>query len=118
MKEYAHQFAETFFLNDNQWILFDELLDEVPLDVNNREGFLKNIKHVELEDSLSYYFVYIKDYRLENDVAPLSFEKLNIKNIIINKRKLNLMNRIKNELYQEALMNKDIEIYDIKNEKD
>ena len=118
LKEYAHQFAETFFLNDNQWILFDELLDEVPLDVNNREGFLKNIKHVELEDSLSYYFVYIKDYRLENDVAPLSFEKLNIKNIIINKRKLNLMNRIKNELYQEALMNKDIEIYDIKNEKD
>jgi len=114
LNEYAHQFSEKFFLSDNQWILFDELLDEVPLNVIKREGFLKNIKHVELEDSLSYYFVYIKDYRLKNDVAPLSFEKLNIKNIIINKRKLNLMNRIKNELYQEALMKKDIEIYDIK----
>ncbi|MCO6500910.1 MAG: hypothetical protein J5I47_11140 [Vicingus serpentipes] len=114
LKEYAHQFSEKFFLNENQWILFDDLLQEVPLSVNNREGFLKNIKNVELEDSLSYYFVFIKDYRLKSDVAPLNFEKLNIKNIIINKRKLNLMNKIKNELYQEALLKKDIEIYDIK----
>jgi len=114
LKEYAHQFSEKFFLNEKQWILFDELLAEVPLNITDRAGFLKNIKHIEMDDSLSYYFVYIKDYRLKNDVALLSFEKLNIKNIIINKRKLNLMNKIKNELYQEALLERDIEIYDIK----
>ena len=112
LNEYAHQYAEKFFLNDNQWILFDELLIEVPLKINQRKEFLKNIKHVEVEDSLSYYFVYVKDYRLKKDVAPLSFERLNIKNIIINKRKLNLMNKVKNELYQEAFLNNDIEIFD------
>jgi hypothetical protein len=114
LNEYAHQYAEKFFLNDNQWILFDELIKEVPLKVKERKGFFKNIKHVEVEDSLSYYFVFIKDYRLKNDIAPLSFEESNIKNIIINKRKLNLINKVKSELYNEALLNKDIEIYDIK----
>ena len=45
------------------------------------KGFLKNIKNVEVEDSLSYYFVYIKDYKLKSDISPLSFEKMNIKTL-------------------------------------
>ena len=113
LKELAHQYSEKFHLNDSLWILFDELKKEVPLDVNQTNGFLKNIKNIESEDSLSYYFVSIKDYRLEKDVAPLSFEMNNIKNIIINRRKLKLINKIKAELYQEAFLNKDIEIYEI-----
>jgi hypothetical protein len=111
LKEYSHQFAEKFHLNDEQWILFDALTKEVPIKVNQQSNFLKNVKHLEAEDSLSYYFVFIKDYKLEKDVAPLNFEKRNIKNIIINKRKLSLINKVKNELYQNALYNNDIEIY-------
>ena len=119
LNEYAHQFSEKFFLNDSLWIMFDELIKEVPLKIADRKGFFKNVNHVEVEDSLSYYFVYVNDYRLKYDVAPLRFEKSNIKNIIINKRKLDLLNKVKSELYQEALLNKDIEIYDIKeNDKD
>jgi len=112
LKELAHQYSEKFHLDDSLWILFDELKLEVPLQVNQSQGFLKNVKNIEVEDSLSYYFVSIKDYKLEKDVSPLSFEANNIKNIIINKRKLKLINKIKAELYQEAFLNKDIEIYE------
>lgn len=112
LTEYSHQFAEKFYLNENEWILFDEVLKEVPIQVNDKSGYLKNVKHTEIEDSLSYYFVYFKDYKLEEDVAPLSFEKHNIKNIIINKRKLNLINEIKQDLYQEAIQKKEFEIYE------
>lgn len=114
LNEYAHQFSKKFFLNDSLWIMFDELVNEVPLKVADRKEFFKNVNHVEVEDSLSYYFVYINDFRLKNDVAPLRFEKSNIKNIIVNKRKLNLLNKVKSDLYQQALLNNDIEIYDIK----
>ena len=114
--ELAHQYAEKFHLNDNQWILFDELKSEVPVFVSQTEGFLKNIKNIEVEDSLSIYFVHIKDYKLKKDVAPLSFEANNIKNIILNKRKLSLINKIRSELYEEAFINKDIEIYNYNNE--
>lgn len=116
LKELAHQYSEKFHLDDSLWILFDELKKEIPLDVNQTSGYLKNIKNIEVEDSLSYYFVVIKDYRLEKDVAPLSFELNNIKNIIINRRKLKLINKIKAELYQEAFLNKDIEIYEVNKE--
>lgn len=117
LKELAHQYSEKFHLDDSLWISFQELKKEVPLKVNQTEGYLKNIKKIEVEDSLSYYFVKIRDYKLKNDVSPMSFEAHNIKNIIINKRKLNLINKIKTELYQEAFLNKQIEIYKPKNDK-
>ena len=116
LKELAHQYAEKFHLNDNQWILFDELKNEVPIVVSQTRGFLNNIKNIEVEDSLSIYFVHIKDFKLKKDVSPLSFEAKNIKNIIINKRKLSLINKIRSELYEEAFLNKDIEIYNNQNE--
>jgi hypothetical protein len=115
LNEYSHQFAEKFHLNENEWILFDEVLKEVPISVSDKAGYLKNIKHTEIEDSLSYYFVYFKDFRLEKDVSPLSFEKRNIKNIIINRRKLELVSKMKQDIYQEALQKKEFEIY--KNEE-
>ncbi len=117
VNELAHQYAEKFHLMDEQWILFEELKNEVPITVPETKEFLRNIKNIEVEDSLSFYFVHIKDYKLKNDVSPLSFEAHNIKNIIINKRKLSLINKIRNDLYQEALMSKDIEIYDYKNDE-
>ncbi len=117
LKELAHQYGEKFHLNDEQWIFFEELKNEVPINVSQSKGYLKNIKNIEVEDSLSFYFVRIKDYRLKKELSPLSFEEQNIKNIIINKRKLSLINKIRSELYQEALMNKDIEIYDNKNDE-
>jgi hypothetical protein len=116
-KELAHQFGVKFHLNDEQWILFDELQNEVPISTSHRGDYLKNIKNIEVEDSLSLYFVHIKDYKLKNDASPLSFEANNIKNIIINKRKLSLINQIRSELYQEAFMNKDIEIYENKDDE-
>ncbi len=117
LKELAHQYAEKFHLIDNQWILFDELKNEVPIKVSEAKIYLKNNKNVEAEDSLSFYFVNIKDYKLKKDLAPMAFEAHNIKNIIINKRKLSLINKIRSDLYQEALMSKDIEIYDSKNDE-
>ena len=115
LKELAHQYAEKFHLNDGQWILFDELKNEVPINVSKTKNYLKATKNIEVEDSLFLYFVNIKAYKLKNDLSPLSFEAHNIKNIIINKRKLSLINKIRGELYQEAFMSKDIEIYDNKN---
>ncbi len=118
LKELSHQYAEKFHFNDGQWILFEELKKEIPLNITATDVFLKNVKNVEAEDSLSYYFAYITMYKLKNGVAPLSFEAANIKSIIINKRKTKLMSKIRTDLYEEAFLNKEIEIYDnVKNEK-
>ena len=108
---YCHQFAENFFLDDNSWLLFDDLLKEIPIQAYNKELFLQNNRYVEVSDSGSSYFLNIKGFKIRNSTSPLSFEKENIKNIILNKRKLQLISKMKEDVYNDAANNKKLEIY-------
>lgn len=111
LKELAHQYAEQFHFNDDEWIQLNEIKKEVPNASNIDGDFLRNNKSAILEDSLSMHFIYVLDFKLEKEISPLSFEKENIKSMIINKRKLKLLHQVKNDLYEQALSKKDIEIY-------
>ncbi|MFY9310456.1 MAG: peptidyl-prolyl cis-trans isomerase [Bacteroidia bacterium] len=111
LTDYCHQFAENFYLDENSWLLFDDLLKEIPIQTYNKELFLQNNRLVEVNDSLYNYYLNIKGFKIRNSISPLSFEKDNIKNIILNKRKLQLVTKMKEDIYNDALNSKDIEIY-------
>jgi hypothetical protein len=120
LSSYCYQFAENFYLDNNAWLLFDDLLKEIPIETYNKELFLQNNRFVEVQDSTHFYFVNIKGFKVKNSISPLAFEKQNVKNIILNKRKLELISGMKNNIYKEALDKKDFEIYkaSIKNTND
>ena len=111
LASYCHQFAQNFYLNDNSWLLFNDLLKEIPIQTYNKELFLQNNRYIEVSDSLNKYFVNIKGFKIRNSLSPLAFEKENIKNIILNKRKLQLVTKMKVDVYNDAANNKKIEIY-------
>jgi hypothetical protein len=108
---YCHQFAENFYLDDSSWLLFDDLLKEIPIQTYNKELFLQNNRFVEVTDSLNNYFLNIKGFKIKNSISPLSFEKENIKNIILNKRKLDLITKMKEDVYNDAANEKKIEVF-------
>lgn len=108
---YCHQFAENYYLDDNSWLLFDDLLKEIPIQTYNKELFLQNNRFVEVSDSLNNYFLNIKGFKVRNSTSPLSFEKENIRNILLNKRKLDLISKMKLDVYNDAVNSKKIEIY-------
>jgi hypothetical protein len=86
-------------------------LKEIPIQTYNKELFLQNNRFVEVSDSLNSYFLNIKGFKIRNSASPLSFEKENIKNIILNKRKLQLITKMKEDVYNDAANNKEVEIY-------
>ncbi|MEO6901949.1 MAG: peptidyl-prolyl cis-trans isomerase [Bacteroidia bacterium] len=108
---YCHQFAENFYLDDSTWLYFDDLLKEIPLQAYNKELFLQNNRLVEVSDSVYDYFLNIKGFKIKNSISPLSLERDNIRNIILNKRKLQLITKMKQDIYAEAFNNHKIEIY-------
>lgn len=112
LESYCYQFAENFYLDHENWLLFDDVLKEIPLDTYNKEEFLKNNRHIELEDSTSIYLVNIKGFRIKNSISPLAFEQENIRNILLNKRKLELVARMKADIFEEGLKKNYFEIYD------
>lgn len=111
LESYCKQFGQNYFLDDDVWLLFDDLLKEVPIETYSKELFLRNNKFVELADSSSFYFVNIKGVMTRNSHSPLAFEKENIRNIILNQRKREMIEQLHTDLYKEAMENKDIEIY-------
>lgn len=111
LEKYCRQYATNYYLDDNSWLLFDDLLKEVPIETYNRELFLQNNRFVEVADSTHIYFLNIKGFMTRNSQSPLSFEKENIRSIILNKRKLELVDKMHDDLYNEAVENNSIKIY-------
>ncbi len=111
LDKYCRQYATNYYLDDNSWLLFDDLLKEVPIQTYNRELFLQNNRFVEVADSSHTYYLNIKGFMTRNSQSPLSFEKENIRSIIINQRKLELVDKMHDDLYNEAVENNSIKIY-------
>lgn len=111
LAELCNQYAENFYLNDESWLLFDDLLKEVPIETYNKESYLKNRRIVEVKDEKSIYLLNIVDFKIRETTSPLNFEAQNIKDIILNKRKLELITKMKNEITAEAFNKNKVEIY-------
>ena len=111
LEDYCHQYALNYFLDDNTWLLFDDLLKEIPIKTYDKEQFLQNNRVVEIEDSSTIYLVNIKGFMVKNSVSPLSFERNNIRMIITNQRKLKLIEQMEKQAYEDALKSKDVEVF-------
>ncbi len=109
LEDYCHQYAFNYYLDDQSWLLFDDLLKEIPIKTYDKEQFLKNNRFIELEDSSNVYLVNIKGFRIRNSISPLSFEADNIRNMIINERKLKLIEEMERQAYEDAKKKGEIE---------
>lgn len=110
LAKYCADYAENYFLDDNTWLLFDDLLKEIPLKNIGEEGF-KNQRFVEMEDSAFVYFVNIKAFQTKETASPIEYVNGPIRDIILIKRKAKLLKQMENNLYKEALSNDGFEIY-------
>ena len=111
LEAYCTKYATNFYLDATNWLLFDDLLKEIPIKTYDKEHYLKNNRFIEITDSAYIYMVNIKGFKIKDSVSPLSFEKENIKSNILNQRKLKLIQEMEKKTYLEALNNKEIEIY-------
>ena len=111
LSELAEKYAADYFLDEQDWLLFNDVLAQIPIKTYNQEEYLKNHQNLEVQDSLYYYFVRFRDFRIKENISPLSFEKDRIRNIILNKRKMELINKMHQDVYDNALKKNDFETY-------
>lgn len=109
LNDHSYEFASSN-LNDSIWVKKDNLLSILP-GLRENSGVLKKAAFTELKDSLGIYFVKVLDVRERNDVAPLSFIRPTLKQIILNRRKLELINKFEADLTRDAIKNNAFEIY-------
>jgi len=95
-------------LNDSVWTPLENVLLKIPFP---RINLLKKTKLLQKEDSLGLYLVTIKDVLLRNQIAPLSYIKPTIKQMILHQRKLQLIRDLEKIILKDAIQNKSYKIH-------
>ena len=102
---------KAFNLNDSIWIKNDLLIRVLPVLKQNNIQVLKKTNFTQLQDSLGVYLVKIEVVLKTNDIAPLSYVKPTIEQIVINKRKQEILKKIEKEITIDAIKNKNFELF-------
>lgn len=102
----AAQYAENYFVNDSTWLYLDEVKKEVPKLREQDDIYIFAGRVIEISDDAFYYFLRIREVKNRNSVSPINFEKQNIKKVIINRRKTQLINQYKKQLLEKAVEEK------------
>jgi len=102
----------SYSLNDSIWIKFSQVAEKIPVvSIENKYQLLKKTNFLQLKDSLNLYLMQVNDVRLQNDYAPLEYVSTSIKQIVINKRKLELIKQLENDITKDAIKNNQFQIY-------
>jgi len=110
LAEYAEKNATDYWFA-REWVSFNDLLDEMPLEVDNQPLYLRRTSYAEADDSLYIYLVRINDYKTADSISPLEFEKDKIRNIILNARKIELIEKKRQEFIDQAFKDDIAKIY-------
>jgi len=97
-----------FQFNDSVWTQLDKVLLKLPF---SKDNMLKKSKLLEKQDSLGLYLVAIKEVLIRNDTAPLSYIRSTIKQMILHKRKIELIKDIEKILVKDATKNNNFKVY-------
>lgn len=111
LEDYCYQYADKFDDFDNQWIDFDSFLKNLPLEISQPQRFFRNNRYIEEREGNALHFIRINDYTLRGNQAPMDYVRDKIKNIIINKRKHQLLKSLENDIYNQALNHNEFVIY-------
>lgn len=113
IKEYALQIGGLHHLTDTVWADFEDVIANTPFitELTNRIQAVKSKRLLETSDENYTYFLRVLDYKLSSDVSPLSFVEDQIRDIIVNKRKMELRRKHEKEIKLQAEKNKEYEVY-------
>jgi hypothetical protein len=83
----------------------------LPVESYSYDEFRTNQRYLEIQDSVFTYMIYVRDYKPADSVPPIQFVEENIKKIILNKRKNDLIKNMRQTVLQDAIEHNQVEIY-------
>ncbi|RXG23287.1 MULTISPECIES: peptidyl-prolyl cis-trans isomerase [Leeuwenhoekiella] len=100
------------YLNDSTWIRRDKVIAIIPpISVENSDRLLNKTEFLQLRDSLGLYLIAVKDKLNRNADAPLEYVLPTVKQILLNRRKLEFIKQLEKDITKDAIKNKEFELY-------
>lgn len=103
LEKYSLRNAVTYDYFYDQWRPLEEIEAMIPTKKwESGSNYLAQNRNVELKDTAFYYFLHIEDFLGKGERQPLDFAQEAIKEILINLKRVDFINRVKDDLYRQA----------------
>ncbi len=110
MIDFAENNAEEYIDFTDKWYDLSVISDLLPVSSNDIESAVNQSKRIQTRDENYFYFILIKDFKSKGSLMPFTYADNRIKTILLNKRKIELINNLENKIYQNAVKNGRIKI--------
>lgn len=108
---YGLQF-KSFALNDSIWVDMNMVYVKLPfITPDNRDALIFSGNRIEKTIQNDVYLVKITNVIDKNQISPFEYIKPTLREVLLNKRKLELIKKFEKEITEDAIKNKDYEIY-------
>lgn len=92
------------------WLPFSEMQELVPLRPANPTDWLPRQNKVVATDSAGTFYVDLVEHRLKDSASPLDLVRGEIRSILINQRKVQLLERMRNDLFNDAVAKQHVKL--------
>ncbi|AWM12917.1 hypothetical protein DI487_02905 [Flavobacterium sediminis] len=111
LNEMSIQF-KSYAFNDSVWVDVNQVYEKLPfINADNKDQYIADGINFQHPDSTTVWLVKVKQVMPKDSPTPLQFIKPTIRQVIINNRKLELVKTLEKEITEDAIKNKDYEIY-------
>lgn len=111
ISEYCVQFCEINTVGDTGHVRLSQITRRIPVELQSEMRYA-NGQLLELKDSSYTYFILPNEIISAGEVAPLNYVQGQIKNMLLQQRKVELLKELENKLYDEALKRGQFERFD------
>ena len=110
LQQYCDQYAEVALLEDSLWYAVEDIADQLPEGTLTVGNIGSKREFTQRDEHHQYYF---RLFELKNrkEIAPLSYVEDQARKVILHKRKLQLVEQVKEDIYQRELHDKNIETF-------
>lgn len=106
------QFKKLNF-NDSLWVPATRVIEEIPpMNYENEARYLKKSQFFELEDAMGVYLAKVISVLQVNEIAPLGYIEPTIRQVLLNRRRLDFIRNLETEIIDEATKENEFEVYE------
>lgn len=103
LEKYSLRHAVSYDYFYDQWRPLEEIEALIPIKTWVKDdNYLNENRNVELKDTAFCYFLHIEEFQGKGKQKPLDFSEEEIKEILINLKRVEYINKVKEDLYRQA----------------
>lgn len=108
LEKYSLKNAVDYLYFYDTWKSLDELLLKCPINTDAEKDKLLKEKSMEVKDTAFYYFIHLDKVVNKGESLPLEYASGEIKEMLINSKRVEFISKMKEDLYKNATDNNEI----------